>query len=114
MRAPSAFGWIPSTVVNSPWFWPLIPLVTLAVIGQWVSIRMAELVAAGCVALGFGIAIGLTLAGGKAGAPQSADNDQDESSPQKPSAGEADGSATANPGTPDLRGPAGKRQAHAL
>ena len=104
MRALSALGRIPSAVVNSPWFWPLVPLVAVAAIGQWVSIRVAELVAAGCVVLGFGIVIGLTLAGGKAGAPPSAENDQGKSSPQDPSAGEGGGSASANPGTTDLRG----------
>jgi hypothetical protein len=103
VRALSALGRIPSAVVKSPWFWPLVPLVAVAAIGQWVSIAMAELVAAACGVFGFGIVIGLTLAGGKAGAPPP-ENEQGASSPQTPSSGDGDGSAHENPGTTDLRG----------
>ena len=103
MRALSALGRIPSAVVKSPWFWPLVPLVAVAAIGQWASVTVAEQVAAACGVLGIGIVIGLTLAGGKAGAPPSAENEQGESPPQVPSTREGGGSAV-NPGTTDLRG----------
>lgn len=104
MRALSALGRIPSAVVRSPWFWPLVPLVAVAAIGQWVSVTTAELVAAAFGVFGIGIVIGLTLAGGKAGARPSPENEQGASSPQALPSGAGGGSARDNPGTTDLRG----------
>ena len=104
MRALSALGRIPSAVVKSPWFWPLVPLVAVAAIGQWVSVTVAEQVAAACGVFGFGIVIGLTLAGGRVGARQSSENEQEASLPQTHSSGGGGGSAQEDPGTTDLRG----------
>ena len=104
MRALSALGRIPSAVVKSPWFWPLVPLVAVAAIGQWVSVTVAKQVAAACGVLAIGIVIGLTLAGGKAGAPQSSEDEPEPSSLQTPSSGDGGESTRENPGTTDLRG----------
>lgn len=55
------------SAINSPWTWPVIPLLATAVVGQWVSMVAAEAVAAACAAIGIGFAIGLAVAGKRAG-----------------------------------------------
>jgi hypothetical protein len=104
VRALSSLGRIPSAVAKSPWFWPVVPLVAVAGIGQWVSITVAQLVAAACGVFGIGILIGLTLAGGKADASQSSENVQGASSAQVPPTEDGGGSAQEDPGITDLRG----------
>jgi hypothetical protein len=103
VRALSALGRIPSAVVKSPWLWPVVPLVAVAAIGQWVSATAAEEATAACGVLGIGIVIGLVLAGKKAGAPQSLEGEEGASSPEAPSSGEG-GSVQQDPGITDLRG----------
>jgi hypothetical protein len=48
---------------NSPWLWPIVPLLAVAAVGRWVSAPAAGAVAAACGATGIGIVIGLTIAG---------------------------------------------------
>jgi Pentapeptide repeats (8 copies) len=104
VRALSALWRIPSAVLSSPWCWPLVPLVAVAAIGQWVSVTAAEEAAAACGVCGIGIVIGLVLAGAKAGAVPLARKEQRSTSPQAPSNGQDGGSAQQDPGITDLRG----------
>lgn len=57
---------IASAAARSPWFWPIIPLFTVAAVGQWGSALAAEAVASFFCVLGVGIAIGLAVGGGRA------------------------------------------------
>jgi hypothetical protein len=59
--------WIPSRAFKSPWFWPVLLLVSVAAVGQWASVTAAEALAAGCGCLGAGIAIGLIVTGSQVG-----------------------------------------------
>ncbi len=54
---------IPSVVARSPWSWPIVPLVTIAAVGQWRGATAAEAVAAASAVIGIGIAVSLALAG---------------------------------------------------
>jgi hypothetical protein len=51
------------SAMNSPWFWPVLPVLAVAMVGQWVSVIAAEVAAAACAAVGIGIVIGLVVAG---------------------------------------------------
>jgi hypothetical protein len=51
------------SAANSPWLWPIAPLLAVAAVGQWVGVTAAGAVAAVCGAIGIGIIIGLTMAG---------------------------------------------------
>ena len=62
VRRLAKLRWIPSAA-KSPWSWPVFALVTVAAVGQWAGVTMAEAVAAGFAAIGIGIAIGLAIAG---------------------------------------------------
>jgi len=52
-----------SMAARSPWSWPIVPLLTVAAVGQWGSVIAAEAVAGAFCAVGVGIAIGLAVAG---------------------------------------------------
>ena len=54
-RIPSAVG--------SPWSWPVVLLVAVAVAGQWGGAKAAEIAAAACGVVGVGVVIGMTIAG---------------------------------------------------
>lgn len=56
------FRWIPP-FARSPWTWPILPLVAIAAVGQWVGVMAAEEAAGACAAVVLGIAVGLTVAG---------------------------------------------------
>jgi Pentapeptide repeats (8 copies) len=49
--------------VKSPWFWPVVPLLAVAAVGQWVGLTAAAAVAGVTGAGAIGIGIGLALAG---------------------------------------------------
>jgi hypothetical protein len=67
VRVVATLRKIPSAA-KSPWFWPLVPLAAVATVGQWVSLTAAIEVAVACTTVGFGVAVGLTIAGSHAGA----------------------------------------------
>ncbi len=100
---------IPSAA-KSPWFWPLVPLAAVAAVGQWVSATAAIEVAGACATVGFGVAVGFTIAGSHAGAAPDAKTPSDTNPVELPSsggrsAGEADAPAPENGArTVDLRG----------
>lgn len=52
--------------INSPWLWPIVPLVAVAAVGEWAGATAAEAVAASCGAIATGIVIGMGVAGTRA------------------------------------------------
>jgi hypothetical protein len=109
VRVVATLRRIPSAA-RSPWFWPLVPLAAVAAVGQWVGVTAAIEVAAACTTAGFGVAVGLTIAGSHAGAAPDAKTPSDTNPPELPSSG---GGSAGKEGTPatgdstktvDLRG----------
>jgi hypothetical protein len=98
------------SAVKSPWFWPVMPLLAIALVGRWVGVFAAEVVAAACAAIGIGIVIGFAIAGEGRGIrhqpPNSADTSTSAANPAGPSATAApvDATPTVIPGATDLRG----------
>ena len=62
---------VPLGVFRSPWAWPVGPLVSIALIGQWRGVVAAEAIAAICAAIAIGVAIRLMVAGRRAVVPRS-------------------------------------------
>jgi hypothetical protein len=99
---------------RSPWSWAIVPLVAVAAVGQWAGRTAAELVAAGCGAVGVGIVIGLTIAGRHGVAPQGPKPPTSAKASHEPPTGESSGRPSAETGskvppsnlcrTVDLRG----------
>jgi hypothetical protein len=98
------------SAVNSPWFWPIMPLLAVAMVGQWVSVIAAEVVATACAAIGIGVVIGLVVAGERGGVqrtpPDSKETSMSAANPTGPSAttAAADAGGTAFLRGADLRG----------
>ena len=98
------------SAVDSPWFWPIMPLLVVATVGQWVGLTAAEVVAAACAAIGIGVVIGLVIAGERDGARRApADSPElstSQVSPPSPSVAgtSADAGRTVRPQAADLRG----------
>jgi hypothetical protein len=90
------------SAINSPWFWPVIPLLAIAAVGQWVSVTAAEVVAAGFAAIGIGVLIGLAVAGGRRGVRHTPDPTRPAATPA--STAPVDVAGTALPRATDLRG----------
>jgi hypothetical protein len=103
-----------SAAVRSPWSWPLLPLLSVAAVGQWGSVHAAEAIAGAFGAVGLGVTIGLAIVGGQAtprrsGGTQSGGNTpeaQASAASSVVSAGGSDASARAStsPKVADLRG----------
>lgn len=78
---------LPSVAARSPWSWPIVPLVAVALVGQWRGMTAAGAVAAAFVAVGIGVAIGLTVAGRQASVLQAPAAQLDEDPPKTRSLG---------------------------
>ena len=112
MRRPVKLPRILSAA-KSPWSWPIAPLAAVAAAGQWGGVTMAEVAAAVCGAIGVGVVIGLTVAGGRENAPRVGGDVSDKSSskaiaaatsPSGESAPKGVMSRPDSPRTVDLRG----------
>lgn len=76
-----------SAAARSPWSWALVPLVAVAVVGQWGGMTAAEVVAAAFAAVGIGIAIGLASSVGRGAARRSFKTPSGGESAKAPSSG---------------------------
>jgi hypothetical protein len=105
---------ISSVAARSPWSWPIAPLVAVAAVGQWRGTTAAVILAAGFGAVAIGIAIGLSVAGGRAGARHTLETQSGTDPPKaRSSTASLDGASsteditalsTTFPRTVDLRG----------
>lgn len=80
---------IVGVAASVPWVWPIVPLVTVAAVGQWWGITEAKVTAAACGLLGIGIALGLAVGGGRAGARHEPKTESTADSPRLRPAGVA-------------------------
>jgi Pentapeptide repeats (8 copies) len=118
LRRVAKLSRVPLAALRSPWSWPIAPLVAVAVAGQWLGLSAAEAVAAVCGAVGFGVAIGLTVAGGRGVNPRPTSAAQKPSAPAPgaapaaaPQSGRTVTPRLSQPRSADLRG---ARLAHSL
>lgn len=87
-----------SAAARSPWCWPILPLLTVAAVGQWVSVLAAEAVAGAFGAVGLGIAIGLAIAGRQV-MPKRRETRSGKSSPQSQPPGASSAATSSGAGT---------------